>query len=69
MPVFGLFGSWYVARLNDFCGGDMYVLGRGGLQASAVTDNMVKNMTAARPNFIFLAIGGNDIRGSAVAQW
>ena len=67
MPVFGLFGSSYVARLDDFCGGDMHVpgqcvfQGRGGLQASTVTHTMVKKMTAARPNFIFLAIGGNDI--------
>ena len=33
----------------------------GGLQASTVTHTMVKKMRAARPNFIFLAIGGNDI--------
>ena len=33
----------------------------GVLHTSTVTDTMVKKMTAARPNFIFLAIGGNDI--------
>ena len=44
----------------------MHVLGQcifkahGGLHKSTVTDTMVK-MTAARPNFILLAIGGNNI--------
>ena len=64
MPVFGLFRSSYVARLDDFCmhvPGQCVFQGRGGLQASTVTHTMVKKMTAARPNFIFLAIGSNDI--------
>ena len=45
----------------------MHVLGQcvfkahGGLHRSTVTDTMVKKMTAARPNFILLAIGGKDI--------
>ena len=66
MPVFGLFGSSYVARLKDFSCADMHVLGQcvfqghGGLHTSTITDTVVE-MTAARPNFIFLAIGGNDI--------
>ena len=66
MPVFGLFRSLYAARLKDFCCADMHVLGQcvfqgqGGLHTSTVTDTMVE-MTAARSNFIFLAIGGNDI--------
>ena len=44
----------------------MHVLGQyifkahGGLHKSTVTDTMEK-MTAARPNFILLAIGGNYI--------
>ena len=65
MPVFHLFGSSYAARLQDFCCVDMHVLGQclfqgqGGLHTSTVTDIMVE-MTAARPNFIFLAIEGND---------
>ena len=41
--------------------GQCLFLGCGGLHASTVTDPMVKKMIEARPNFIFLAIGGNNI--------
>ena len=39
----------------------MYSRQRVDLKLSTITDTMVERITDARPTYIFLAIGGNDI--------
>lgn len=67
MVLFGLFGDSYIKRLDIFCNGDLHVPGsftfvyRGGLRLDTLGNEMKMKMKAAKPDTLFLSIGGNDI--------
>ena len=67
MVLFGLSGDSYMKRLDLFCNGDLHVPGsftfvyRGGLRLDTLGNEMKRKMKAAKPNVLFLSIGGNDI--------
>ena len=71
MVLFGLSGDSYIKRLDLFCNGDLHVPGsftfvyRGGLQLDTLGNEMKGKMKgkmkAAKPDLLFLSVGGNDI--------
>ena len=69
MARFSLLGDSYIKRLQKFCNGDLHIPGsarfvqRGGQRCDRLDAPMKKRMieTAAKSDFIFLSIGGNDI--------
>lgn len=69
MASFGLFGDSYIKRLDNFFGGDLLIPGsstfvhQGGLRFDRLDDmhKMKKTLKKARPDYVFLSIGGNDI--------
>ena len=66
---FCLMGDSYVKRLQNFCGGDLHLPGptrflrQGGLRCDELDDTMKTQMkqAAAKSDYVFLSIGGNDI--------
>lgn len=73
MVVFGLFGDSYIKRLYSFCGGDLHVPGssvfvyQGGLRSDRLDNGMKKKMKDAKPDVMFISIGGNDVNPDSSA--
>ncbi|KAK3107288.1 hypothetical protein FSP39_011166 [Pinctada imbricata] len=71
MSRIALFGSSYIRRLDEFCGGDLGIphtvkfFGKGGMTAGHPHFFLKSQVLHFQPDIVFICLGGNDISATS----